>query len=210
MPHYDDVLSSAFALIRLQREREASSAPSTSCEGRRGRERRAVLARVAPHELPSRPPRPATATERTKHTRAINRAMTEKLVARAARDNRATPVQAAAILRDFFQGVARELQNGQCVVIPGFCALCPRPTQPKPGRRQRVYVAFSAARNLSVTISEWAKFDENAYEQWEQYRHNHRPSGRAWRRAASTPHAQIESQWKNIGRGPIARAMRPG
>jgi nucleoid DNA-binding protein len=176
------------------------SLPGYRFEGRRGRRHREMLAKHAPEELPPDPVVVANRKERERATRRASRDLLERLVAQAGRHGHLSPAQSAQVLAAFFTDAAWALQQGRCVVIPGFGALVARPSQPRPGRRQRLYTAFSAARNLAVSMSEWGRFDEESYRQWSVFRKNHRPSGRRWREIARTPTGQITRAWAAVGR----------
>jgi hypothetical protein len=102
------------------------------------------------------------------------------------------------VLASFVNHIVCELMNGRCVSIPGFGALVARPSKARPGCRQRVYIAFTASRNLFVTISERARVEEPELKVWNTFRKNHRPSGRAYRRIKRDPGRCINLAWNAI------------
>lgn len=197
--------------IREQEEKQRKLAATAcpSAEGRRGRERRELLAIVAPDELPSREPRAIGSRERAAQTRRESREALETLIDKTARRCAVSPTDVGAIVGSFLELVVGDLTNGACVVLPGFGALCPRPSQERPGRRQRLYVAWAAARNVAVTICEHAAFDPESYRRWSEFRKNSRPSGRSWRRIALTPMQRVRGAWRNVGRT-AARQRKAG
>jgi nucleoid DNA-binding protein len=135
-----------------------------------------------------------------KRTRALTRSRLEEAVRIAAKENLMTPLQAAAVLSSFFEHFAYELCLGKCMIIPGIGAFCIRPTRPHPYRTGRLYVAYSAARSISVTAAEQSRFDEEAYHQFQTYRKNHRPSGRAHREIGRTPTGHVQRAWSQVGK----------
>lgn len=204
-------LKDLLVALRAKREREeqqramAAAAPMHA-EGRRGRQRRELLAVAAPDELPT-PRTPATTTsEQIKLTNRENREQIEKLVHVAAHAADVYPDAAGRVLGCFFEAMAVELVAGRCVPIPGVGAFCARPSRPHPRRKQRCYLAFTAARNLGVRICEWAVHDPVEYRRWENFRINHRPSGRCWRAIAESPEDRVRKAWRLIGRRQKERA----
>lgn len=204
--------------VRLARRDAHPSAPAGqtpphadgfSFEGRRGKERRAALLRSAPDEVPPMRQHVADPRERAKQTRAEDRERLLSLVDHAAHKGNAWPQVAVDVLSWFFQGVVEDLIAGRCVVLPGIGAFCPRPSRPHGRRRQRLYVAFAAARNLSVAIAEHARFDPREYQRWETYRHNHRPSARGRRAIAQDPRMRVRRAWAKFGPS-LARRRRQG
>jgi nucleoid DNA-binding protein len=201
----DQMLAELMSKIRAkrateERQRALAAAAPMHAEGRRGRQRRELLAVVAPDELPSREPRAVDSRERAAQTRRESREALEKLVDKTAIRCSVSPTTVGAIVGNFLELVVGDLTHGACVVLPGFGALCARPSQERPGRRQRVYLAWAAARNVAVTVCEHAAFDPEAYRRWSEYRKNSRPSGRSWRRIALSPTQRVRGAWRNVGR----------
>lgn len=170
-----------------------------ACEGRRGREHRAARLRLNPGEVLPLRPRVADQREQARRTRAEAKEQLLGLIDRASHRAGVFPQPATDVLAFFFQDMVEELQAGRCVVLPGIGAFCPRPSRPNGKRKQRLYVAFSAARNLAVTIAEHARYDPGEHQRWEAFRKNHRPSGRGWRAIALAPEQRVQRAWARIG-----------
>lgn len=154
----------------------------------------------APEELPQPRPSAANMRDQTRLSNAANREQVERLVGIAARKADLDTADVGRALGAYFEAVAAELVTGRYVVIPGIGAFCARPSQPHPRRRQRCYIAFTAARNLGVRVCEWAAYNPQEYRRWENFRKNHRPSGRSWRAIAQSPELRVQRAWSRIGR----------
>lgn len=183
-------------------------------EGRRGRQRREISPYIDPalNPPPIRIPE-ETSKAREKATRAANRDLMRATIATVARKTYLDNLVVGDVLGHFMEEVGRHLLDGRCVVIPGLGAFCPRPSQPpKPGtgskRKQRIYTAFAAWRNMAVLMAEHARFDQTAYEQWQNFRKNHRPSGRSWRRIAESPAVLTRQAWRNVVTGSRLKRRR--
>jgi hypothetical protein len=187
-------------LIELHKRLEPHPA-----EGRRGRQRRINLAHCDPelNPPPIRIPE-ETSKAREKATRAANRDLMRATIATVAKKTYLDNLVVGDVLGHFMEEVGKHLLDGRCVVIPGLGAFCPRPSQPaKDGsnRKQRIYTAFAAWRNMAVQMAEYARFDQTAYEQWQNFRKNHRPSGRSWRRIAESPAVLTRKAWRHVVTG---------
>jgi nucleoid DNA-binding protein len=159
-----------------------------------------MLAEFAPEELTPDTVAEGTGKLREQQTRREQRELLDRLVDVAGRDGHLSPVMAAQVVAAFFHQMAAEVMQGRCVTIPGIGSFCARSTRPRGRAKARLYVAFTAARNLSVAVCEWGRFDPVHYVRWETYRRNHRPSGRSWRRIAMSPEANIRQAWSQVGR----------
>lgn len=177
-----------------------SEPPGYPFEGRRGRRRRAMLAETAPEELPVSPEVARNLKERERQTLREHRDLLERLVASTAKLNSLPPMKVAEVLSSFLCAINQSLLHGRSVALPGFGCFVAKPTQPKPGRTGRVYIAFAACRHLAVHTSDWARYDPDEHRRWNAYRKNHRPSGRSWRRVSRTPIAAVRMGWQHVGR----------
>jgi len=210
----DTPLQELLKIVAARKDREARGrmqphVGAHPVEGRRGRERRAVLEQYAPEDLPRSIPRGANSREQIRLSNAANREQVNRLVTAAATTADVYPDAEGRVLGAFFEAMAAELVTGRCVVIPGVGAFCARPSRPHPGRRQRCYLAFTAARNLGVRISEWAAFNANECRRWENFRINHRPAGRSWRAIALSPEMRVRRAWSRIGQHRVQRKASP-
>jgi hypothetical protein len=186
-------------LIELHKRLEPHPA-----EGRPGRQRRINLAHCGPGENPPIRIPEETSKAREKATRAANRDLMRATIATVAKKTYLDNLIVGNVLGHFMEEVVRHLLDGRCVVIPGLGAFCPRPSQPpKEGskRRQRIYTAFAAWRHVAVLMAEHTRFDQTSYEQWQNFRKNHRPSGRSWRRIAESPAVRTRSAWRHVVTG---------